>query len=77
MRKILFSFYQCSEHRGEKGSGEIGGVYLPTQLERTHHNFARNGRQSERWRAMECTQESGHCQSSCTLSSVVVNQFMC
>jgi hypothetical protein len=33
-----------SEHRGEKGSGEIGGVYLPTQLERTHHNLARDGR---------------------------------
>jgi hypothetical protein len=23
------------DHRGEKGRGEIGGVYLPTQLERT------------------------------------------
>jgi hypothetical protein len=57
-------------------------VYLPSQLERAH-NFARDGRYSERgWACtpplccvlftimMECTPESDHCQSICTLSSV-------
>ncbi len=27
----------CTEKRGEKGRGERGGVYLPSQLERTPH----------------------------------------
>jgi hypothetical protein len=26
-----------------RGTGEIGGVYQPSQLERIHHNFARDG----------------------------------
>ena len=43
-------------HRGQKGRGEIGGVYLPSQLEFTI--------------MIECAQKSGHCQSTCTLSSV-------
>ena len=42
-----------STHRGR---GEIVGVYLSSQLARIHHNFACNGRQSERGRA--CTPPS-------------------
>jgi hypothetical protein len=31
-------------HRGVQGRGEIEVVYLPSQLERLHHNLARYGR---------------------------------
>ncbi len=76
-------------HTGEKSRGEIGGVHLPSQLERIHHNFARDGRYcgvkgggrapppSPDWTeftiTMEWTRESGHCQYICTLSSVLVS----
>jgi hypothetical protein len=32
------------KHKGEKGRGEIGGVYLPSQLECTQQLIARDGR---------------------------------
>ncbi len=36
-----------------RGRGEIGRVYLPSQMERSLlYNFVRDGRQSERWWAM-------------------------
>ncbi len=34
-----------------RGKVEIGGVYLPFQLERIHHNFVRDSRHRERGRA--------------------------
>ncbi len=56
-----------SDHRGEKGRGEIREVYLHSQLK--HHP------PSPGWAditiMMECMPESYHWQSICTPSSVV------
>ncbi len=45
---FLISIICTSQHllpQRRKGyRGEIGGVYLPPQLERIHHNFAQGGR---------------------------------
>ncbi len=71
----LLCTYTQSTYRGRV---DIGGVYLPFQLERIHHNFVpvRDFRYSERGHShphqakldfsimMECTPESGHCESS-------------
>ncbi len=73
------------QHRGEKGRGEIGGLDLTSQLKRTYTSTLLvivdgvKGRRhtppgSPGWAEftimMECTSESGHCQSICTLSPV-------
>jgi hypothetical protein len=75
----------CQNHRGEKGRGEIGGVHLPSQLvqhnfllvmvDRVKGELAYIPRPHQAaWAEftimMECTPESGHCQSICNLSSV-------
>ncbi len=35
--------YGKNTQKRKGGRGETGGVYLPSQLERIHHNFARDG----------------------------------
>jgi hypothetical protein len=74
---------QCSQSQSTyRGRGEIGGVYLPSQLERTTATLlvmvdrvkggGRAPPPSPGWAdftiMMECTPESSHCHSVCTLS---------